>query len=161
MTTLAVLQRRISPWKMVAHWAVSFLGNLAGSLFVVSVLLHYGEIFAAEPYRSEVVAYAAKKQVVPRWHVIFLRGIGCNWLVCLAVYLGLQGQSLASKAAGMWWPVFAFVTLGFDHTVANMTFVPLGIFAGTPGLSVGLYVWKGIIPVVLGNIVGGGLFCGK
>ncbi|KAJ6790083.1 hypothetical protein PWT90_02087 [Aphanocladium album] len=97
----------------------------------------------------------------PAWHQIFLRGVGCNWMVCLAVYLGVQGQSVASKTVGKWWPVFGFVSLGFDHTVANMTFVPMGIALGTPGLSVGLYIWKGIIPVVLGNIVGGGLFCGK
>ncbi|KAJ3473164.1 hypothetical protein NLG97_g10480 [Lecanicillium saksenae] len=82
-------------------------------------------------------------------------------MVCLAVYLGIQGQGVASKTVGMWWPIFGFVSLGFDHTVANMTFVPLGFVLGTPGLSVGLYIWKGIIPVVLGNIIGGGLFCGK
>ncbi|AEO66287.1 uncharacterized protein THITE_119017 [Thermothielavioides terrestris NRRL 8126] len=94
------------------------------------------------------------------WHQIFLRGIGCNWLVCLACFLGTQAKDLGSKLAGVWWPTFAFVALGLDHVVANMFFIPIGIHLGTPGLSVGLYIWKGIIPVGLGNIVGGALFVG-
>jgi formate/nitrite transporter FocA (FNT family) len=102
-----------------------------------------------------------KKQVTPNWYQIFLRGIGCNWLVCLGCFFGMQGRELISKIAGIWWPVYAFVSLGLDHVVANMTFIPLGIFQGTPDLSVGLYIWKGIIPAGLGNIVGGALFCGK
>lgn len=73
----------------------------------------------------------------------------------------MQGRDLVSKVVGIWWPIFAFVGLGFDHVVANMTFIPLGIFQHTPGLTVGLYIWKGIIPAGLGNIIGGALFCGK
>jgi formate/nitrite transporter len=120
-----------------------------------------GGVFDAEPYRAEVIAFTTKKQVIPAFHQIFLRGIGCNWLVCLACFLGIQGRELVSKVAGIWWPIYAFVSLGLDHVVANMCFIPLGIFQGTPGLTVGLYIWKGIIPAGLGNIVGGALFCGK
>lgn len=93
--------------------------------------------------------------------MIFLRGIGCNWLVCLGCFFGLQGRDLASKIMGIWWPIFAFVSLGFDHVVANMTFIPLGIWLDAPGITTGLYIWKGIIPTLLGNILGGGLFCGE
>lgn len=93
--------------------------------------------------------------------MVFLRAIGCNWLVCLACYFGLQGRDLASKIVGIWWPTFAFVSLGFDHVVANMTFIPLAIWVGAPEITVGLYIWKGIIPTLLGNILGGALFCGK
>lgn len=62
---------------------------------------------------------------------------------------------------GIWWPTYAFVSLGFDHVVANMTFIPLAIWVDAPEITVGLYIWKGIIPTLLGNILGGGLFCGK
>lgn len=93
--------------------------------------------------------------------MIFLRGIGCNWLVCLACYFGIQGRDLTSKVVGIWWPIFAFVSLGFDHVVANMTFIPMAIWVDAPSITVGLYIWKGIIPTLLGNIIGGGLFCGK
>lgn len=117
-------------------------------------------VFGTDPYKAEAIAFATKKQITPEWHQIFLRGIGCNWLVCLACYLGMQGRDLASKVMGIWWPIFAFVSLGLDHVVANMFFIPLGIWVKTPGLTVGLYIWKGIIPAGLGNIVGGALFCG-
>jgi formate/nitrite transporter FocA (FNT family) len=93
--------------------------------------------------------------------MIFLRGIGANWLVCLACYLGMSGRDYISKVAGIWWPTFAFVSLGFDHVVANMFFVPMGIWQGAPGITVGLYIWKGIIPALIGNIIGGGIFVGS
>ncbi|OAA63950.1 Formate/nitrite transporter [Cordyceps fumosorosea ARSEF 2679] len=160
VTTLATLQRRIPWWRMLSHWTLTFLGNLAGSLLVAALLLDHGGVFATEPFRSAAISLAVKKQVSPEWYQIFLRGIGCNWLVCLAVYAGVQARDVTGKTVGMWWPVFAFVSLGFDHVVANMTFIPVGIALGAPGLSVGLYIWKGVIPVLLGNIIGGGLFCG-
>ncbi|KEY80067.1 hypothetical protein BA78_7197 [Aspergillus fumigatus] len=105
-----------------------------------------------------VIAFATKQQLTPDFHQIFIRGIGCNWLVCLACFLGVQGRDLASKVVGIWFPTFAFVSLGFDHVVANMTFIPLAIWLGAPKITVALYIWKGIIPTLLGNIIGGGLF---
>lgn len=92
--------------------------------------------------------------------MIFLRGIGANWLVCLACYLGMSGRDYISKVVGIWWPTFAFVSLGLDHVVANMFFVPMGIWQGAPGITVKLYIWKGIIPALIGNIIGGGVFVG-
>lgn len=100
--------------------------------------------------------------------------------MCLSLYLGLQAKDLTSKVVGMWWPVFAFVALGLEHVVANMFFIPIGLFLGAPELTVGLYIWKGtfpethdvvfvvviahwlvgIIPTALGNILGGAGFCG-
>lgn len=158
---MAAVQRRIKWYTMLLHWLVTFFGNLAGSLFVVAIIFGYGETFAAEPYKSQVIAFATKKQVAPDFGVVFIRGIGCNWLVCLACLLGIQGRDLTSKVVGIWLPTFAFVSLGFDHVVANMTFIPMAIWLGAPKISVSLYIWKGIIPTVLGNTVGGGLFCGK
>jgi hypothetical protein len=107
-----------------------------------------------------VVTFATSKAITPAWHQVFLRGIGANWLVCLAAYLSFMGREFFSKVVGIWWPTFAFVMLGFDHVVANMFYIPLGIFVGTPGLSVGHYIAYSMIPALLGNIVGGGLFVG-
>lgn len=125
------------------HWFICFWGNLAGALLVTLVifggmyylnaslpLLHtkgifpVGGVFDADPYRAETIAYATKKQITPMWHQIFLRGIGCNWLVCLACFLGMQGRNLTDKIMGIWWPIFAFVGLGLDHVVANMYVAP-------------------------------------
>ncbi|ODM14353.1 hypothetical protein SI65_10188 [Aspergillus cristatus] len=158
-TTVAALHRKLSWWRVLVHWFVTFWGNLAGSLFVMALIFGYGEVFSAEPYKSEVISFANKKQVNPEFHMVFLRGIGCNWLVSMACYFALQGRDLSSKLMGIWWPIFGFVSLGFDHVVANMTFIPMAIFLGAPEISVGLYIWKGIIPALIGNIVGGALFC--
>ncbi|KAH6886782.1 Formate/nitrite transporter-domain-containing protein [Thelonectria olida] len=159
-TMVAVLHGRLPARKMLLHWFLCFFGNLAGSLFVMAIIMGYGGVFDASPYKEQVIAFVTKKQVTPQMHQIFLRAIGCNWLVCLAVFLGTQAKDLSAKVIGMWWPVFAFVSLGLDHVVANMFFIPLGIWLHTPDLSVGLYIWKGIIPAALGNIIGGSLFCG-
>lgn len=145
---------------MLLHWLLTFFGNLAGSLFVVAIIFGYGHTFATDPFKSAVISFATKKQVVPDFGMIFLRGIGCNWLVCLACFFGIQGRDLTSKIVGIWWPIFAFVSLGFDHVVANMTFIPMAIWLGAPDISVGLYIWKGVVPVFLGNVIGGAVFCG-
>ncbi|KAJ4320917.1 hypothetical protein N0V84_005621 [Fusarium piperis] len=159
-TMTSVLHGRLPVRKMLLHWFLCFFGNLAGSLFVMAIIMGYGGVFDASPYKDEVIAFTTKKQLTPQLHQIFLRGIGCNWLVCLAVFLGTQAKDLSSKVIGMWWPIFAFVSLGLDHVVANMFYMPLGIWLHTPGLSVGLYIWKGIIPAALGNVLGGSLFVG-
>ena len=103
-----------------------------------------GGVFDADPYHAEVITFVTKKQINPQFHQIFLRAIGCNWLVCLGCYLAIMAKDLSSKVIGLWWPIFAFVALGFDHVVANMFFIPLGLFLQTPGLTVGLYIWKGM-----------------
>ncbi|PKY01995.1 Formate/nitrite transporter [Aspergillus campestris IBT 28561] len=157
-TTVAALQRRLPWWKMLMHWFITFWGNLAGSLFVVAIIFGYGEVFSADPYKSQVIKSATVKQVTPDFHHIFLRGIGCNWLVSLACYFGMQGRDLTSKVVGIWWPIYAFGSLGLEHVVANMMFIPMAIWLGAPDITVGLYIWKGIIPALIGNVIGGVLF---
>ena len=100
-------------------------------------------MFDESPYREVVISNAKQKQVDLKFHQIFLRAIGGNWLVCLACFLGVQAKDLTSKVVGMWWPIFVFVALGLEHVVPNMFFIPMGLFLGTPGLTVPLYIWKG------------------
>ncbi|KAJ6784018.1 hypothetical protein PWT90_00305 [Aphanocladium album] len=157
-TTLAAVHRRISVWKMLMHWALTFFGNLAGSLFIVGIIIGYGGVLDDKLYREEAIRFADKKAYTPMWHQIFLRAIGANWLVCVACWLAFQARDVASKIAGIWWPVFAFVALGLDHVVANMYFIPMAIFLGSPTITVSYYIWKSMIPALLGNILGGGLF---
>jgi formate/nitrite transporter len=145
---------------MLQHWVLSFFGNLAGSLFVMAILIGYAGILSDAAYASQTIKFATKKVVAPEWHQIFLRGIGANWLVCLACFLSCGAREQFSKIMAIWWPTFAFVILGFDHVVANMFYVPIGIFLGAPQITVGLYIWKSMIPALIGNIVGGGLFVG-
>lgn len=145
---------------MLRHWTITFFGNLAGSLFVALIIVGYGGTFSADPYRSEALAFAKAKTVTPAWYQVFLRGIGANWLVCMACFLAFMAREFFSKVAAIWWPTFAFVCLGFDHVVANMFFMPIAIFLGAPQITVGYYIWKSMIPTLIGNIVGGGVFVG-
>ncbi|KAF2771209.1 formate/nitrate family transporter [Teratosphaeria nubilosa] len=117
---------------LLTFHSVTFWGNLAGSLFVMAIIIGYGDV------------------VPPEWHDIFLRGIGANWLVCLACFHAFSARE----------PTFAFVCLGLDHVVANMFFVPAAIFLGAPKITVGYYIGKSMVPALIGNIIGGGLFVG-
>src|SRR4051794_1921449 len=105
-TTVSVLQRRLSIRKALMHWFITFWGNLAGSLFVVALIIGYGGVFASDPYRKESETFATVKQITPQWHQIFLRAIGANWLVCLACFLGMSGREYISKLVGIWFPTF-------------------------------------------------------
>ncbi|KAK0748357.1 Formate/nitrite transporter-domain-containing protein [Apiosordaria backusii] len=160
ITGIAWMHRRLPLKKLLLHWFLCFCGNMAGALFVMAIIVGYGGVLDNEVFKKQAIANAQAKQLIPGWHQIFLRAIGCNWLVCLSCYLGLQAKDVTSKVAGMWWPIFAFVTMGLDHVVANMFFIPIGIFLGAPGISIGLYIWKGLIPTTLGNMLGGFFFCG-
>ena len=102
-----------------------------------------GGVFDAEPFKSTIITFITHKQVEPQFYQVFLRAIGCNWLVCLACYMSYAAQDVTSKILAMWWPIFGFVCLGLDHVIANMFLIPMGIFLHTPGLTVGMYVWKG------------------
>ncbi len=97
---MAVYHRRLSVLKMLIHWTVTFWGNLAGSLFLVAIITGYGGTFDSAGYMKEVQSFAKTKQVTPEWHQVFLRGIGANWLVCLACYLGMSGREYFSKIMG-------------------------------------------------------------
>ncbi|HUT85290.1 MAG TPA: formate/nitrite transporter family protein, partial [Elusimicrobiales bacterium] len=99
------------------------------------------------------------------------RGIGCNWLVCLAVWMALASRQVAGKILAIFFPIMAFVALGFEHCVANMYFIPMGLMlkgtkaATASGLNLanlnlnGFFVTN-LIPVTIGNIIGGALFVG-
>src|ERR1019366_5226027 len=90
---------------------------------------------------------------------LFLRGIGGNWLVCLALWLGASARDLNSKIIGIYLPIWLFIAVGYEHSVANMFTVQMGMILGAD-LSVGKYILRILMPVTLGNILGGGFFVG-
>lgn len=145
---------------LAISWVVSYLGNLGGMLFFMAIIIGYGGVLTdIEVYREETIRYAIQKAQLPGWHQIFLRAIGANWLVCMAVFMSISSREIGSKIMAIWFPTATFVALAMDHVVANMFFIPIGIWNGAP-FGVGYYIWKSLIPTTLGNIVGGGLFVG-
>ena len=79
------------------HWFITFWGNLAGSLFVMALITGYGGVFSTGVYKTEALTFAMTKAVTPEWHMIFLRGIGANWLVCMACFLAMMAREFFSK----------------------------------------------------------------
>jgi formate/nitrite transporter len=107
-------------------------------------------------YERLAAIAAGKASNESHWQV-FLRAIGCNWLVCLAVWMSLAAKSVSGKILAIFFPIMAFVAMGFDHVVANMFFLPAAIFADVPGINWGdaLHNW---VFAGLGNLVGAAIF---
>eukprot|EP00761_Pharyngomonas_kirbyi_P008954 gb/GECH01008968.1/.p1 GENE.gb/GECH01008968.1/~~gb/GECH01008968.1/.p1 ORF type:complete len:363 (+),score=61.20 gb/GECH01008968.1/:1-1089(+) len=156
--SLGVMQRRISVWSLVRVWVVSYLTNLLGALFVAYFLVFLAFDEKDSPWVDEARSIASGKMNKGPGQQ-FLSAITCNWLVCLAVYFNFAATSFLGKVVGIWWPIMAFVASGFEHCVANMFFLPLGLMYSAPSSP----FWKlivNIIMVTLGNIVGGSIFAG-
>jgi formate/nitrite transporter len=111
-----------------------------------------------DPLMLERLGAIAKKKAVEEtdWQ-IFLRAVGCNWLVCLAVWMAMAAEDIAGKILAIFFPIMAFVAMGFDHVVANMFFLPAAIFAGVPGIGWGDVLLNWLLAGV-GNLVGAVLF---
>ncbi|KAK9461184.1 Formate/nitrite transporter-domain-containing protein [Lipomyces oligophaga] len=151
-----ILQRKITLWRAAYCFMISFFANLAGSLFYL-IIAHFSRILSDEPYKQGTIDSAYEKVLDPSAVTIFVRGIGCNWLICIGVYTALLSKTVVAKVISVWIPIFVFVTVGFENSVANMFLVPIAMINGAP-VSVGLFIWKSLIMSTLGNMVGGGIF---
>merc|ERR1712060_633772 len=141
-----------------AHWlnipkvfAVSWLGNVSGAV-VFALLLEYCDM--NEGLTAQLAMKVAAKKVSKDFLTTFIKGIGCNWLVCMAVFLCGQAQDMTGKFLGIWFPISCFVAIGFEHIPANMFMIPLGLLAGAD-VSVADMIIKNFIPVTLGNAFAG------
>jgi len=158
----AALQREISWGKIAENWSVVILGNLAGSLFLAWLMTETG-LWRNGQLGAHAVGIAAAKCQLDFWPA-FVRGLLCNWLVCLAVFMATAARDIVSKLLACYMPIMAFVTSGFEHNVANMYFIPAGLFIDralgvqTAGLTWGNFVIGNLVPVTLGNVVGGAVF---
>ncbi|KAH7343326.1 Formate/nitrite transporter [Rhizoctonia solani] len=154
MTVPMLLVKRAAPWwSLPMNWLLVLFGNLTGSLFFAGVLVKASGVISAEPYPTYMRSFVLHKAMDPHWHQIFLRGIGCNWLVCIAVWQAMAATDVISKIVAIFIPIFTFVAAGFDHVVANRFFIPLGIMMGA-NMTVADYIKKSLIASFLGNVVG-------
>lgn len=147
------LAQRVSTWKVIRHWMIAYGGNLLGSLFVAGILIKCSEISASAPFADFLINGALKK-VHLTWTESVIRGIGCNVLVCLAVWSAQAAEDITGKILALWFPIAAFVAIGFEHSVAQMAFIPAAMMLGAP-ITVGEFLGHALIPVTIGNIIGG------
>ncbi|MFF7710032.1 formate/nitrite family transporter [Pseudomonas sp. NPDC007930] len=152
---MALFARRIGVLALLRNWAWVSAANLLGAVFVAWCFGHLLGLTEG-PYLAKTVAIAQAKASAG-WLQAFISGIGCNWLVCLAVWLAYASKDVPGKILGMWFPVMAFVAIGFQHVVANMFILPAAIFAGALDWASCL---ANLVPVYLGNALGGAVFVG-
>lgn len=154
----ATLRGEIPRTYFIKNWVLVYASNLVGALLVSYLIAYRTGILEGEVYTAYLHRLAEAK-VSLSWEQVFWRGVGANWLVCLAVWLGLSSRDMLGRLVGLWWPVMAFVAIGLEHSIANMHIIPTAIFYGAD-VSWASFVWDNLIPATLGNIVGGALLVG-
>ena len=152
------LNGRISWGSVARNWTLSYAGNFVGSLLVAYFLTYLTGLLAADPWRATITGMATAK-VSQGFVPLLLKGIGCNWLVCLAIWLAVSADSVAGKILGIWFPIMAFVAIGFEHSVANMYFIPTGMLYGA-GVTWSQFLLGNLLPVTIGNVIGGAVLVG-
>jgi len=178
LIVMAFVSRKITLGQLLRNWGIVFIGNLLGSLIVVFLVFLSGQWTAGgAAVGVKALMIANGKVSLTFWQAIS-RGILCNILVCLAVYLCFSGRSVTDKILAILFPITAFVALGFEHSIANMYFVPaglllksspqvlaaaqdiLGIAPDLSKLTIFSFIVNNLLPVTLGNIIGGTFFVG-
>jgi formate/nitrite transporter len=163
---IAALRRRFSIGRLSFGLLIVLIGNVIGSIFVAYFLAVKTGVVGTPKSAAgtppalifeRLKTIATLKATTETDLQIFLRALGCNWLVCLAVWLALSANDTGGKILGIFFPILAFVAIGFDHVVANMFFLPAAIFAHVPGIGWGdtLNNW---LWAFLGNLVGAAVF---
>lgn len=154
----SVLSGRISAFSVLKNWVLVYFGNFLGALFFTTVFVYFSGLTSSEPYHGAVQRIAEAKVSMP-WGVVFIKGIAANWFVCLAVWLATTATTMPGKMIGCWFPVMTFVALGYEHSIANMFFIPIGIMEGA-SVTIHQFLIDNLVPATIGNIVGGALFVG-
>ena len=157
------MRGKIGMGDVVRNLTLVLVGNLVGALFVAFFLAVQTDVIGdADSAGNALLTYERLASITDgkihhsAWET-FLRGVGCNWLVCLAVWMSLATSSVSGKILAVFFPVMAFVAMGFDHVVANMFFIPAAIFADVPDIGWGDALSNWLL-AGLGNLVGAVVF---
>lgn len=155
--TVASLHKKVKWSETLKVWGYSFLGNLAGSILLGALFVLGG---GSKGSVGEFFIKISAAKMSGDWIELFFKGILCNMLVCLAILTSVKLKEETAKLIMIFWCLFAFITSGFEHSVANMTIFAVGLLAPHGGaLNLGGF-FANMIPVTLGNMVGGALFIG-
>lgn len=171
-----VLDKKISITAMLKNWFFVYIGNFIGSVLIAYMMNHYGLFSSGANGLGAMTIKIAVNKVSLTFEQAFFLGIMCNWLVCLAVWMSYGAKDITGKIFAVFFPIWLFITSGFEHSIANMYYIPAGIMAkSSPELaetavSLGVTAEKldhlnwssffinNLVPVTLGNIIGGSFF---
>lgn len=168
-----------SKWmKLLKNWLFVYIGNFIGSMIIVVFVYLSGQFGFSNGLLGGFTIKVAAYKVGLSFTNAFFMGILCNWLVCMAVWMAAGAKDITGKLLAIFFPIWLFITSGFEHSVANMYYIPAGILAMSnkawvdaavplgvtahklAELNWGSFITRNLIPVTLGNIVGGSLFVG-
>ena len=178
LIVISCIEKKTSWAGMLRNWLIVYAGNFVGSLLLAWFILQSGQLdFSAGMLGGFTIKTAAYKTGLSFTNAFYM-GILCNWLVCLAIWMSLGAKDIAGKLLAIFFPIWLFITSGFEHSVANMYYISAGIMAkanpewvamaiklgASPekiaALGWDTFVINNLIPVTLGNIVGGSVFVG-
>ena len=158
---ISVLQKKATVAGMLKNWFFVFLGNFIGAGFVAVMVVYSHVPDLYNGLLAQKVVAAAMSRINQSFSEAFMRGVLCNILVCIAVWAAFAAKRVSGKLLMSFWPVMLFVLCGFEHSIADIYFGIAGIAAAgeygiaAAGLNFGSFLLKNLLPVTLGNIVGG------
>ncbi|MDL5053960.1 formate/nitrite transporter family protein [Oscillatoria laete-virens NRMC-F 0139] len=163
LLVMALMSGKITLGELLKNWLIILVTNFIGAMALVVIVVLSGHAKMNNGLVGLHAIILASAKCSAPWPELFFKGVLCNLLVCLAVWMAMAGRSVTDKVLACIFPVAAFVAAGFEHSVANMYFIPLGLLlkGSYEGMLAGFdsLTWAGLIhnliPVILGNIVGG------
>ena len=157
LIAMAWADRRVTTRRLLRNWLLVYLGNLVGAVATAVAVLLSGVLDIGDGDIATTAAAIARAKIELSATEAFIRGVFCNVLVCLAVWLCFAAHTVIGKAVAIVFPISAFVALGFEHSIANMYLISVGLFAD--GTVSSAEEWLGLVQnlavVTAGNIVGG------
>lgn len=176
MILAGVLDKKVSVSAMLKNWFFVYVGNFIGSVLIAYMMNQSGLFGSGANVLGAITIKIASYKVGLTFSQAFFLGVMCNWLVCLAVWMSFGAKDMVGKIFAIFFPIWLFVTSGFEHSIANMYYIPAGILAkgnqavveaamalGMTSEKLAHLNWQtffvnNLVPVTLGNIVGGGIF---
>lgn len=147
------MQKQINIGMLVKVLVFSYIFNFLGTQVVAYFMTYQTNLLGSDVYQAYLFRYCDAKVNQDFWTVL-IKGIGANWLVCLGTWMGFAAKDIMGKSIGIWIPVMLFVTLGFEHSIANMYFIPTAIYYGAD-ITWGTFLLDNLLPATIGNIIGG------
>lgn len=173
LITISLMSRRVTFGEMAKNLVTVYLGNLTGSILIAALCAFFGQLGLSDGALAAYTIKVAAQKCSISFSSALVLGILCNFLVCTAVMLSLCAKDVVGKVFGAFIPITMFVICGFEHCVANMYYIPAGLFAlmdsnyaqaaadagvNISSLTVGGFLMHNLLPVTIGNIIGGVLY---
>ena len=157
LMTIGLIYQKYSVIKVLRNWLVVYFGNLFGAIIIAWLVFNSGLLirFGNLTSTGAVAVNIAESKLQLSFTEALCRGILCNMLVCLAVIMCIASKTLGGKILGIYFPIMSFVASGYEHSVANMYFLPAGLMAKGEFISGFFTIFNNLIPVTIGNIIGG------